>query len=146
LGVVYDPIRDECFTAARGCGAWLNGLPLKNGSAAMPLNRCLAIVDFKRLTPALADRLSHAPPYCSHRYLGAGALEWCWLAAGRFQLYLHAHQRLWDFAAGALALQEAGGFASTLEGESLFPAVTEARSVVAAANRPLFENWLGALG
>ncbi|CAI8787184.1 inositol monophosphatase family protein [Methylocaldum szegediense] len=140
LGIVYDPIRDECFTAQRDLGAWLNGVRLRVPSVDLPLRRCLAVVDFKRLGP-LAAKLAVRPPYSSQRNLGSVALEWCWLAAGRFHVYLHGKQKLWDYAAGALILSEAGGRAETLRGEPIFSIELQPRSVVAAGDRRLFDEW-----
>jgi myo-inositol-1(or 4)-monophosphatase len=145
FGIVYDPIRDECFSAERGRGAWLNGIPLHCKPYNRPLRRCLALVDFKRLGRNLATALIVRPPYSSQRYLGSGALEWAWLAAGRFQVYLHGGQKPWDFAAGALILAEAGGFSETLEGAPIFAPGLPSRSVVAAVDGELFEAWKAAL-
>ena len=145
LGVVYDPVREECYTAAKGQGAWLNGERLQCQPSSLPLRRCLAMVDFKRLGPTLAAALALRPPYSSLRYTGSGALEWCWLAAGRYQLYLHGQQKLWDFAAGALVLSEAGGVAATLDGEPLFAPGVLTRSVVAAPDERLFAEWRQAI-
>ena len=145
LGLVYDLNTDECFSAERGQGAWLNGEPLRTVDPGLPLRRCLAMVDFKRLGQPLATALVAKPPYSSLRYTGSGALEWCWLAAGRFHVYLHGEQKLWDFAAGALILAEAGGVATTLQGEPLFGATHLARSVMAAATEDLFQDWRQAI-
>ncbi len=145
LGIVYDPNTDECFTASRGQGAWLNGQPLQCPPCGLPLRRCLAMIDFKRLDRALATGLVTRPPYSSLRYTGSGALEWCWLAAGRFQLYLHGEQKLWDYAAGALILAEAGGIATTLEGQELFAGHALVNSVRAAPDTRLFSEWAEAL-
>src|SRR5690554_3822796 len=49
LGLVYDPALDECFTARKGAGAWLNGQPLKAEVSGLTLDQTLAIIDFKRL-------------------------------------------------------------------------------------------------
>lgn len=141
LGVVYDPIRDECFTGERGKGASLNGCRLHCRSPGLPLRRCLAVVDFKRISTRLATELVTRPPYSSQRNLGSVALEWCWLAAGRFHVYLHGKQNLWDYAAGAMILDEAGGCAATLAGEPVFSAELQSRSVTAAADRELFTDW-----
>lgn len=145
MGVVYDPSRDECFTALAGRGAWLNGVPIAAAKDDLPLRRCLAMVDFKRLGAPLATALVTRPPYGSLRYTGSGALEWCWLAAGRFHLYLHGEQKLWDYAAGALVLAEAGGVARSLDGEPLFAPEVLARSVIATANQRLFTAWSQAI-
>ena len=146
LGLVYDPIRDECFTALRGRGAWLNGARLGLAPKNLPLRRCLGAVDFKRLGPDLAAELAVRPPYSSQRYLGSGALEWCWLAAGRFHVYLHGHQKLWDYAAGALILAEAGGVAETWQGEPVVRPASLSGSVIAASDAALFKEWRDALG
>ena len=118
LAVVYDPVRDECFSAKSGEGAFLNGVRLLNDSH-YELRECVANVDYKRLTGDLSSQLVRCPPYGSQRNLGASVLEWCWLAAGRIQLYLHGGQKLWDFAAGYLILTEAGGVATSLSGMPL---------------------------
>jgi myo-inositol-1(or 4)-monophosphatase len=143
LGLVYDPVRDECFMARRGKGAWLNDIVLGAHEPAPPdtLRRCIACVDFKRLDATLAAQLSAHPPYGSQRNFGASSLEWCWLADGRFHLYLHGGQKFWDYAGGSLILIEAGGSASTLAGEGVFSHGLAPRSVVAAATPALFSAW-----
>ncbi|WP_127478039.1 inositol monophosphatase family protein [Sulfurivermis fontis] len=141
LGLVYDPVRDECFSAARGQGAWLNGVPLRTRATGLALARCVALVDFKRLTPALATRLACSPPFASQRNFGSSALDWCQLAAGRGQLYLHGRQNLWDYAAGSLILAEAGGCAETLQGEPVLHVGLQPRSVVATLDPALFGPW-----
>lgn len=108
LALVLDPLRDECFTAARGQGAYLDGAPLVPYAPGPALGDCVAVVDFKRIPPARVAPLFRKGGFRSQRNLGAVALEWCWLAAGRFQLYLHGGQKLWDHAAGRLIAQEAG--------------------------------------
>ena len=141
LGVVYDPIRDECFSAHKGNGAYLNGKPLVCPETRL-LSDCVANVDYKRLLGELSSQLVRCPPYRSQRNLGSSVLEWCWLAAGRVQLYLHGGQKLWDFAAGYLILQEAGGVATSLSGKPLDCSKLRKRSVVAAVNLPLLDQWV----
>ncbi|UCE88650.1 MAG: inositol monophosphatase family protein, partial [Pseudomonadota bacterium] len=143
LGIVYDPGRDECFTAQADAGAWLNGTLLRLGQEARELDTSVAAIDFKRLAPTLACRLASEPPYRSQRNLGSVALDWCWLAAGRCQLYLHGGQRLWDYAAGALVLREARGAACALDGEELYAPMLAPRSVCAAANNATLAAWRG---
>jgi myo-inositol-1(or 4)-monophosphatase len=143
LGIVYDPQRDELFAAIRGQGATVNGRPLRCRRAPLPLRDCIAVVDFKRLPTALAVRLVSAPPYRSQRSFGSVALDWCWLAASRYQIYLHGRQRLWDYAAGSLILAEAGGWSATLDGQQVYDqAGLEPRSAVAAVDEDLFAAWL----
>ena len=118
LAVVYDPVHKECFSAEAGGGAYLNERRMICNQTQR-LAECIANVDYKRLVGELAVRLVHSPPYRSQRNLGSSVLEWCWLAAGRIQLYLHGGQKLWDFAAGYLILREAGGAATSLSGKPL---------------------------
>ena len=142
LGIVYDPSRDECFSAELGKGAFLNGQPLKAPEhPAQSLAKCTAIIDFKRLPPELATRLACQAPYASQRSYGSVALDWCWIAAGRGQLYLHGKQNLWDYAAGTLILAEAGGHGCTLDGEAVMVPRLEKRSAVAALDGQLFSAW-----
>jgi len=146
VGVVYDPIRDECFSALRGQGAWLNNTALSLRTDTQPTQLQVGIVDFKRLPADLATRLATNPPYQSQRSFGSVALDWCWLASGRAQVYLHGKQNLWDYAAGSLVLAEAGGYACTLQGETVYCGSLQPRSAVVAVNQPCFDEWCQYLG
>lgn len=142
LGVIYDPILDECFFAQRGMGAWLNDTSLTTlPQTTVPLRQGVGVVDFKRLAPELATRLVTHPPYSSQRSFGSVALDWCWVAAGRGHVYLHGKQKIWDYAAGTLILAEAGGYSSTLDGAEVFDGSFEMRSAVAARDAALFHEW-----
>ncbi|CAJ2376178.1 MAG: Inositol monophosphatase [Arenicellales bacterium IbO2] len=140
LGVVFDPLRRECFCAQAGRGAYLNRRRLRR-PPPRPLGECIAVVDHKYLVGNLSERLVRSPPYRSQRNLGAAALEWCWLAADRAQLYLHGGQKLWDFAAGWRILTEAGGAATSLSGKPLDCARLRKRSVVASAHAAALPGW-----
>ena len=140
-GVVYDPVRRECFTAMRGEGAALNGQRLLKTSAVPSLKESTALVDFKRLAAPLATRLVTEIPYSSQRSFGSVALDWCWLAAGRCHVYLHGSQNIWDYAAGNLVFHEVGGTSSTLSGEAVFVNQLRPRSAVAALDKQLFDEW-----
>lgn len=146
LGIIYDPLREECFMAAKGQGAWMNEQRLSCSAPDRTLNQCIAAIDFKRLDAALAGKLAQQAPYRSQRNFGSVALEWSWLAAGRVHLYLHGGQKLWDYAAGSLILAEAGGSSMTLQGQAVFDSQAKARSVVAALNSDLFQGWTRWLG
>ncbi len=141
LGLIYDPIRQECFSAIAGKGAWLNGERLQAAGSELPLSKCIAQIDFKRLPPEMAASIASHPPYSSQRSFGSGALDWCWLAAGRVHLYLHGKQKLWDYSAGQLILREAGGQCCTLEGDVVFQGKLESRSVLAALQSKHFVEW-----
>lgn len=145
LGVVYDPVRDECFSAEAGRGAFLNERRLSLDALSRTTEAKTGLVDFKRLKMDLAQKLVKSPPYKSQRSFGSVALDWCWIAAGRGEIYLHGRQNLWDYAAGHLILQEAGGYSSSLEGEPVFNNSLTPRSAVAAVSKPLFDSWFAFL-
>ncbi|MCF7983899.1 MAG: inositol monophosphatase family protein [Thiohalocapsa sp.] len=145
LAVILDPVRDECFTAAIGSGAWLNGRPLAPYAPGEALGDCLAVVDFKRLPPQRVPALFGPGSFRSQRNVGAVALEWCWIASGRFQLYLHGGQKLWDYAAGRLIADEAGVVSALFAPDGAVPLHgigLDKRVAVAAATRGLYEAWL----
>lgn len=141
VGVVYDPVRRECFWAVLGQGAWCNDTRLSAPGLDLSLAQTVALIDFKRLDTGLARRLAEQPPYSSQRSFGSVALDWCWIAAGRGHVYLHGKQRIWDYAAGSLILAEAGGHAVTLSGEPVYQAEIAPRSAVAALDKRLFQAW-----
>lgn len=141
LGLIYDPLRQECFSAIENQGTWLNGTPLQSKNNQLPLSKCIAQIDFKRLSNGLAETLARHPPYSSQRSFGSGALDWCWLAAGRVHLYLHGAQKLWDYSAGQLILRESGGQCCTLDNEVVFRCKLESRSVIAALEPQHFIAW-----
>lgn len=143
-GVVYDPQRGECFRAERGSGAWINGERLQVSKAPARLNECVALVDIKRLDAILVNQLAAESPFRSQRSFGAVALDWCWVAAGRCHIYLHGRQNIWDYAAGSLVLEEAGGVACLTErpgGECDEQLYLGSRVGVGAVSRGLFNAW-----
>jgi 3'(2'), 5'-bisphosphate nucleotidase/myo-inositol-1(or 4)-monophosphatase len=141
FGVVYNPVTDESFYAARGAGAFLNGVELPLRPGAPHIGDAVAGIDFKRISHHLGDELAVRPPYYSQRNFGSSALEWCFVAAGRLDVYLHGGQMLWDYAAGALILAEAGGQAAALDGGSVIAGPAVKRAVIAAATPTLFAEW-----
>lgn len=141
MGFTYDPIRNEMFSAIKNKGAWLNGQPLQCKPSGFEMSKSIAIVDFKRLSRALTEKILINPPFKSQRNLGSCVLEWAWMAANRGHLYLHGGMKLWDLAAGTLILDEAGGYACTLDGESVFRASMQPRSVIISPDKALFKQW-----
>ena len=146
LGIVYDPVRDECFSASRGQGARVNGASLRVRASGLELGQTTALIDFKRLEKELATRLVTEQPYASQRSFGSVALDWCWLAAGRCHIYLHGRSNIWDYAAGNYIFHAAGGYSSTLEGDAIFTHALTPRSSVAAVDQSLFSAWTEWLG
>jgi myo-inositol-1(or 4)-monophosphatase len=141
LGLIYDPSRDEMFTSIKGQGAYLNNEQLVHRDSVHHAGSIVAEIEMKRLPKELAIRLVTDGPYGSHRNSGSSAIDWCWLAAGRFNIYLHGGQKLWDYAAGHLILEETGGKSISLDGEPVFRGKLEARSVLAALDEKLFDDW-----
>lgn len=142
LGVIYNPASDEMFYATQNGGAYLNGMALPLKDSPTSLGDTIASVEIKYLRSGrLSTRLASLAPCGSQRNLGASTLDWCYVAAGRFDLYLHGGQRLWDYAAGSIILSEAGGVMSTLEEDDYWQGALWQRSVIAALSPTLFESW-----
>jgi len=144
-GAVYNPYTDELFSAQRGAGALLNGRPIRVCSGPMaeamllfgtsPYDALLADVTFDRVR-ALYGRCLDV------RRAGSAALDLCYVAAGRAGLYFEYSTSLWDYAAGALIVQEAGGVCRTLAGEPLPRTAERKTSIVAAAPDILKESGI----
>jgi len=123
LGAVYDPMLDEMFSAEKGKGAWLNDRRLKV-SQTTELIRSLSVTGFPydqssaemRRALELFNRFSLQAQAC--RRLGSAALDMCYVAAGRLDIYFEIQVKSYDIAAGLLMVQEAGGVVSTFDGSS----------------------------
>ncbi|MCN4143749.1 MAG: inositol monophosphatase [Thiohalomonas sp.] len=142
LGLIYDPVRDECFTAIKGEGAKLNGQDISRLEAPENLSECMAIVDFKRLPNDLSIKLVSNPPYRSQRSFGSVALDWCWLAMGRCHIYLHGKQMLWDYAAGLLIAEKSGCITCTMDRKPVFEESLDAKKIIASTDKLLQKKWL----
>lgn len=119
LGVIFDPNRDEMFTASSGNGAHLNGQKIevsigKNLSAAM----CMASLPVKttRDHPAVQRFLGVLEKAQSVQRTGSAALNLCAVASGRIDAFWSTNLKPWDMAAGVVIVREAGGKVSTCEG------------------------------
>lgn len=143
VGAVYDPVRNECFTAASGKGAYLNGRPIRT-SNARELSQSLAAVGFPPRTPRDCPDLLvflEALDRCQAiRRTGSTALNLGYLAAGRFDLYWSFSAHIWDVAAGVLLVEEAGGVVTGPDGG---PFVLEQAHFLAAATGPLHRQLQG---
>lgn len=143
LGVTYDPMRGELFTAGRGHGAFLNGNPISvSAKEEMPqalLGFDLGFVDEKA---GLALDMVRAlwPGMQSLRLMGSSALGLAYTASGRVDLYFHHSLSPWDIAAGLLQVQEAGGTVVDRQGQ---PAGLYTPSII-AANPRLIDRFLQA--
>ncbi len=141
LGVIYSPVTDEMFYATKGGGAFVNGIALPIKKFVPSMQSATANVDLKRLDRKLAAKVAAYPPYASQRNFGACALEWCYTAAGYFDLYLHGGQKPWDYAAGSLILAEAGGNMCGFDNDDYWAGSPWRRSVIAAIDHGLFKQW-----
>lgn len=141
LGVIYDPVADEMFYAEAGQSAFLNGVALPIRTRSPDLRHSLAAVELKRISDSLTAQITLHPPYSSQRNFGASTLDWCYVAAGRFDVYLHGGQKLWDYAAGCLILEEAGGRCCTLTHDDFWTDSPWHRAVIAALGDDLFSEW-----
>jgi len=120
VGAVYDPSRQELFTAERGVGAWLNGTPLGVSSAAVLIDAMLCTGFPYHVHEAVEEAVSLFGRFLGQaravRRLGSAAIDLCYVAAGRLDGFWERHLHPWDTAAGALILEEAGGRVTTFDG------------------------------
>ena len=144
VGCVMDPVRGECFDAALGLGAQVNGTPLRVAHTAQ-LAQAVAATVFPKPTAAWMDLYLAELGACLRgcagaRRAGSMALELAYLAAGRVDVFWARGMGAWDAAAGRLLIQEAGGAFWTLDGEPWW------RSRAVAASAPgvetLWQNLL----
>ncbi|WP_248885418.1 inositol monophosphatase family protein [Acidithiobacillus acidisediminis] len=122
--VVYDPLRNELFTASRGGGAHLNDRRLRV-SQRRDLDDSLIATgfpfrDFSYLDEYLAIFKNLMQKTAGLRRAGSAALDLAYVAAGRYDGFWEFHLKPWDVAAGALLIQEAGGLATDFHGEQDF--------------------------
>jgi myo-inositol-1(or 4)-monophosphatase len=141
FGVVHDPVADESFYAVQGAGAWLNHKPLRVPAHAPTLRDAVAEVSLRRDTAGLRAALKNHPPYAKRLVSGSSALSWCHLAAARVDVMLHSGQKIWDYAAGALVLEEAGGALSAMEADDFWSGPAWRRSAIAARSPVLLAEW-----
>jgi myo-inositol-1(or 4)-monophosphatase len=119
-GVVLDPVRDELFTAERGHGARLNGEPVRVRDGG-ELARALVATGFSYEPERRAEQAEVAlrvlPRVRDIRRAGSAALDLAWVAAGRLDGFYERGVKPWDWAAGRLLVEEAGGATRDLPGE-----------------------------
>ena len=132
-GVVYDPMRDEMFTASRGNGAYLNNTRIRVSARPSLENAVIATAFPFRLrgmmpvyTGIFADVYRKIEDI---RRNGAACLDLAWVANGRFDAFFEIGLKSWDVAAGALLVREAGGVVSDFDGND---AVENSHSILAA--------------
>lgn len=135
LGVIYNPYDDIMYAAVAGEGAWINEERMT--SSGQPLSRSLVIFGtspyYKEEEIRRAFDIAYAyMPHCVDiRRSGSAAWDLCQVASGVAGIFFEPVLQLWDYAAGALIVEEAGGIVTTLSGEKL--SYTGASSVIAAS-------------
>ncbi|RME06107.1 MAG: inositol monophosphatase [Deltaproteobacteria bacterium] len=122
LGWVYDPIHGELFHARKGKGSFCNGAPIVPLARKRPPLCISSGFGGWLFSRGEGERLaSICRKYGKIRNLGAQALQLAYVAAGRLLAVLNHEARIWDDAAGALIVQEAGGHYSNVWGAPIFP-------------------------
>lgn len=138
-GCIFDPCSQECYTAALGKGAFLNGEPIQ-ASGCTRLDKALVAVSLPpRVTADSAEvkrMIATTLAAQSIRRLGSSALNLCYVAAGRLDAYWATAVKIWDVAAGLLIVREAGGALVALDGG---PVNLEHPRLVAAGSPELAE-------
>ena len=144
--VIYDPVRNDLFTATRGRGAYLNDRRMRV-SRRDHLRDCLIGTGFpfrdgSYLEPYLQMMRTMIEQTAGLRRPGAAALDLAYVAAGFYDGFFEVGLNPWDVAAGSLLIQEAGGLIGDLAGDSEFLRSGQ----VIAANPKIFAQMVQALG
>ncbi|EAW39957.1 Inositol-1(or 4)-monophosphatase [marine gamma proteobacterium HTCC2080] len=146
--VVFDPVRQEEFTASRGRGAQLNGHRLRVSNRT-DLRECLLGTGIPFLgheqqrLPQYTQTLAELAAQCMGiRRAGAAALDLAYVAAGRFDGFWETGLERWDIAAGALIIKEAGGLISDLSGSERYLD----NGQVVCGNPKIFKQLLSTVG
>ena len=122
FGAVYNPYFDELFTAQRGKGAYLNGKTIHVTDVPMEQSMLLfgSAIYYRETIPATLRFVQELfPQTLDFRRGGSAALDLCYVAAGRADVYFECCIRPWDYAAGSLIAREAGAIVTALDGSPL---------------------------
>jgi len=135
LAAVYDPLRDEMFSAERGAGAQLNGKKI-SASKTTELQKSLLVTGFPYDTwNTKQDNFGNFEKFAKLtqgvRRLGSAALDGCYVAAGRFDGFWELSLKPWDVAAAALIAEEAGARVTAIDGGPDY--ISPPQSVIMAA-------------
>jgi myo-inositol-1(or 4)-monophosphatase len=129
VGVVVDPSRNETWSGALGRGAWCNGARCHVASGRSELATALVATGFAYRPERRAEQARVLPRLLPAvrdiRRIGSAALDLCWVAGGRLDAFYESYLNEWDWAAGRVICQEAGGQVTMLPGEILLASTPE---------------------
>ena len=118
---IYDPAHDECYTAAAGAGAWLNGARMQVSPVddlSQALVACSFPAQIKATSPEIDQFLAVLLVAQAIRRTGSAALNLAYVAASRFDAFWASNTKSWDVAAGVLLVTEAGGTVRGVDGQA----------------------------
>lgn len=131
VGAVVDPSRRETWSAALGKGSYCNAKPCRVADSRSQLSTALVATGFGYGPDRRADQAALLPALLPKvrdiRRFGSAAIDLCWVASGRFDAFYESHLKDWDWAAGRLICEEAGGHVQVL-GDELLLATTPSLS------------------
>lgn len=123
FGVVYNPYTRECFTARRGGGAYCSGRPIRVSGASRLADSLLSagtVPGQRQLADRAFAQMRAMYDACQDiRRCGCASLDLCWVACGRLDGFVELALQPWDYAAGLLIVEEAGGRVTGPEGGPL---------------------------
>ena len=136
VGVVVDVSRRETWSGAAGRGAWCNGAPCHVANGRSVLATALVATGFSYRPERRAEQAAVLPYLIPAvrdiRRFGSAALDLCWVAAGRFDAFYESGLNAWDWAAGSVICQEAGGEVTRLPDDTLLATTPELRDPLIA--------------
>lgn len=141
-GVVYDPVRDELFTASKGHGAFCNNnrLRVQNIKKSVKGSYLALGGPSQRNQKTWFNQLEMmnlmVQRVAGFRRMGAASLDLCYVAAGRVDGYWGTTLKPWDFRAAELIIKEAGGFVTDFQGEATF---VDSGDIIAASPKLLHD-------
>ncbi|MDO4574372.1 MAG: inositol monophosphatase family protein [Planctomycetia bacterium] len=142
VGVIYSPLVEECYTATRGGGAFLNGRLIRT-SGVNAMRESLIAVGFPPgvtfTSPDLHAFMNVLDQCHAIRRTGSTAMNLAYTAAGRYDATWNFRTNAWDIAAGTLLVREAGGTVEQIDGSAFD---VDTGSFLAAATRPLYDAFL----
>ncbi|XP_046669886.1 inositol monophosphatase 1-like [Homalodisca vitripennis] len=147
IGIVYSPIKDQLFSAKKGNGSWLNGKPI-HVSDVTDIKQSLlgfevSLAGIPKIKETVLKRLAAIVSQAHGvRAIGTCALSLCYVAQGAWDAYQVDYLYCWDYAAGALIVQEAGGTVISTDGS---PFEIMKRRIIAASSKQLADQLVTVL-